>query len=157
MILYSKSVEYALQAMIYLAENKPEKPVMIRTIAEENKIPRQFLAKITQSLVKYGLLKAMRGRKGGVNLAIDPKDIYLDQIIYAIDGPSPEKDHCVVGFETCSNDIPCPLHNKWESIRNSIREMIKSESLADLAKNVIEKRKKRIYKIMLIVILLSHS
>ena len=140
LILYSKSAEYALQAMIYLAENKSEKPVMVRIIAEENRVSRQFLAKITQSLVKYGLLKAVRGRAGGVYLAKDPKDIYLDQIIYAIDGPPPEKDRCIVGYDICSNDIPCLLHNKWEPIRNSIREMIKLESLADLANGVKEKR-----------------
>ena len=38
-MLYSKSAEYAIQAMIYLAEHKPEKPVMIRKIAEDYNIP----------------------------------------------------------------------------------------------------------------------
>ena len=71
--------------MIYLAEYKSEKPVRIRTISKEYEIPRPFLSKITQTLVKYGLLKATRGRKGGINLEKDPKDIYLDQIIYAVD------------------------------------------------------------------------
>ena len=41
-MLYSKSAEYAIQAMIYLAEHKPEKPVMIRKIAEDYNIPYQF-------------------------------------------------------------------------------------------------------------------
>ena len=141
-VLYSKSAEYGIQAMIYLAEHKPEKPVMIRKIAEEYGIPYQFLAKIMQILVKHHLIKATRGRTGGVELGREPKNIYLSEIIYAIDGLPPEKDKCVIGLDLCSDDTPCPLHEKWKPIRNDIRDMLESKPLNELAKRVIEKRKK---------------
>ncbi len=141
-MLYSKSAEYAIQALIYLAEKKSDKPTMISEIAKGYNIPYQFLAKIMQTLVKQRLIVATRGRKGGVNLAKDSKEIYLNQIVYAVDGPPPETDQCVVGLDKCNDDIPCPLHDQWTPIRKQIREMLASEPLDDLAERVLIKRKK---------------
>lgn len=141
-MLYSKSAEYAIQALIYLAEKKSDKPTMISEIAKAYNIPYQFLAKIMQTLVKQRLVVATRGRNGGVNLAKDSKEIYLNQIVYAVDGPPPETDQCVVGLNKCSDETPCPLHDQWKPIRKQIREMLASEPLDDLAERVVEKRNK---------------
>jgi len=141
-MLYSKSAEYAIQAMIYLAEKNTSEPIMISKIAKEYNIPYQFLAKIMQILVKQRLVVATRGRKGGVNLAKDSKDIFLHQIVYAVDGQPPDKDQCVIGLDKCSDEVPCPLHDQWKPIRKQIREMLTSEPLDDLAERVLEKREK---------------
>jgi len=140
LMLYSKSAEYAIQAMIYLAEKKSEKPVMIHVIAKEYGIPSQFLSKIMQTLVKQKLIKATRGRNGGINLAKPATEIYLNDIVYAVDGLPPDKEQCVVGLDLCSDDTPCPLHEQWKPIRHQLRHMLESESLDHLAKRVIEKR-----------------
>ncbi len=141
-MLYSKSAEYAIQAMIYLAELKSEKPVMIREIAEAYGIPSQFLSKIMQTLVKQRLIKATRGRKGGINLNKPAREIYLNQIVYAIDGIPPEQEQCVIGLDLCSDDTPCPLHEQWKPIRHQLRHMLELESLDGLAKRVMDKRNK---------------
>ena len=91
-MLYSKSSEYAIQAMVYLAEVKSKEPVLTKNIAKEYNIPYQFLAKIVQTLVKHRLVKATRGRTGGINLYQDASKIYLSQIVDAIDGPPPIKE-----------------------------------------------------------------
>ena len=139
-MVYSKSAEYAIQAMIYLADHQTGKPIMIRKIAEGYGIPYQFLAKIMQMLVKHRLIKATRGRTGGVQLAKDPKEIYLNDIIHAIDGIPPEQEICVVGLDFCSDDVPCPLHEQWKPIRAQLRDLLSTEPLDDLAKRVIKKR-----------------
>ena len=141
-MLYSKSAEYAIQAMIYLAEYKSDKPVMTSKISHEYNIPHQFLAKIVQTLVKHRLLKATRGRTGGINLYRNAKDIYLDQIVDAIDGPSPETEQCAIGLDLCSDDVPCPIHHNWKPIRKSIRSMLSNENLEELSHRIIEKREK---------------
>ncbi|MCH8010723.1 MAG: Rrf2 family transcriptional regulator [Candidatus Marinimicrobia bacterium] len=138
-MIYSKSAEYAIQAMIYLAEKASPDPVMIREIAEAYNIPRQFLAKLVQTLVKQRLLIAVRGRKGGVKLGKSASEIFLPDIIRAIDGLPPEKVPCVFGLDYCSDDQPCPLHHKWEMITNQIDDMLKSENLENLARRVAEK------------------
>ena len=140
-MLYSKSAEYAIQAMIYLAEAKSEKPVMPAKIAKDYSIPYQFLAKIVQTLVKHRLIKATRGRTGGINLYQDAENIYLYQIVDAVDGPPPEKDQCAIGLDLCSDDTPCPLHHTWKPIKENIRKMLADENLGELAHRVVEKRR----------------
>ena len=141
-MLYSKSAEYAIQAMIYLAEYKSDKPVMTSKISHEYNIPHQFLAKIVQTLVKHRLIKATRGRTGGINLYRDAKDIYLDQIVDAIDGPPLEEERCAIGLDLCSDDAPCPIHHSWKPIKKSIRSMLTQENLEELAHRVTAKRNK---------------
>lgn len=141
-MLYSKSAEYAIQAMIYLTEKKSEKPIMISKIASSYDIPYQFLAKIMQTLVKQRLVKATRGRNGGVNLGRPADEIYINEIVHAVDGPPPEREQCVVGLDLCSDETPCPLHDQWKPIRSKIGEMLAGEPLDDLAERVIAKRKK---------------
>jgi len=140
-MLYSKSAEYAIQAMVYLAEAKSEKPVMTAKIAKDYNIPYQFLAKIVQTLVKHRLIKATRGRTGGINLYQDAENIYLYQIVDAVDGPPPEEEQCVIGLDLCSDATPCPLHHTWKPIKESIRKMLADENLEELAHRVVEKRK----------------
>ena len=140
-MLYSKSAEYGIQAMVYLSENSSDKPVMIAKIADSYNIPYQFLAKIVQVLVKHRLIIAKRGRNGGIMLGRESKNIYLDEIVYAIDGPPPEKDQCAIGLDLCSDETPCPLHHQWKPIKQSIKHMLSSENLEELAHRVVEKRK----------------
>lgn len=139
-MLYSKSAEYAIQAMIYLAEKNSPKPVMISEIAAAYNIPQQFLAKISQILVRHRLIIAIRGRNGGVKLGRSAKQIYINQVVQAVDGPPPEQEQCVIGLDYCSDEQPCPLHNEWSVIREQIKEMLEAENLEHLAKRVIAKR-----------------
>ena len=141
-MLYSKSAEYAIQAMIYLTENKSDSPTMIHKIASSYGIPSQFLSKIMQSLVKHRLIHATRGRTGGVTLAKSPKKIYLNDIVVSIDGPILENPQCVIGLNLCSDEVPCPLHDQWKPIKENMRQMLENESLKHLADRVIAKREK---------------
>ena len=141
-MLYSKSAEYAIQAMIYLTENKFDSPTMIHKIASSYGIPSQFLSKIMQSLVKHRLIHATRGRTGGVTLAKSPEKIYLNDIVVCIDGPILENPQCVIGLNLCSDEVPCPLHDQWKPIKEKMRQMLENESLKHLADRVIAKREK---------------
>tara|TARA_B100001079_G_C16193289_1_gene418161 strand:- start:252 stop:713 length:462 start_codon:yes stop_codon:yes gene_type:complete len=141
-VLYSKSAEYAIQAMIYLTENKSDSPTMIHKIASSYGIPSQFLSKIMQSLVKHRLIHATRGRTGGVTLAKSPEKIYLNDIVVCIDGPILENPQCVIGLNLCSDEVPCPLHDQWKPIKEKMRQMLENESLKHLADRVIAKREK---------------
>jgi len=75
------------------------------------------------------------------NLYQDASNIYLNQIVDAIDEPPPIKEQCSIGLDLCSDDVPCPIHHTWKPIRKAIREMLASENLEELAHRVIEKRK----------------
>lgn len=141
-MLYSKSAKYAIQTMIFLAELDGNKPIMVSKIAEAYKIPPHFLAKIAQILVKNKLLKAVRGRNGGICLARPANKIFIYQIIEAINGPEASDIRCVIGLDLCSDKQPCPLHKQWWEIKDSIESMLENENLSNLTKKISEKREK---------------
>jgi len=126
--------------MIYLAEHRNEDNIMVSKIAEDYNIPRHFLAKLVQSLAKHYLIKSVRGRNGGIKLSKPARDIRVIDIIYAVDGPPPEKEMCVIGLDICSDDVPCPLHDHWKLIKENIRVNIGHENLEILADRLKEKR-----------------
>lgn len=140
-MLYSKSAEYAIQAMIYLAENEGKGLVMVSSIAEAYDIPKHFLAKLVQALTRNHLVKSYRGRNGGIKLARSAKEITLLQVVNVIEGPPPEQEMCVIGLDICSDSVACPLHNQWEHIKNLVKDTLNDENLADLAEGMRTKRR----------------
>ena len=139
-MLYSKSAEYAIQAMLYLADHEQDGLILVGTVAEACDIPRQFLAKLIQNLQRARLVQSFRGRKGGIRLARSTEDITLLQIVHAIEGPPPEQEMCVIGLDYCSQRVVCPLHFEWTHIRDLIRDTLEHQSLADLVEGLRKKR-----------------
>ncbi len=139
-MIYSKSAEYAIQAMIYLALNGNNDKIMVSEIAENYDIPRHFLAKLVQSLAKHHLVQSTRGRGGGIRLNKPASEIKIIDIVRAVDGPPPEVDMCVIGLDECSDDVPCPLHEQWKLIKDQISALLNQDNLENLAREVIKKR-----------------
>ncbi len=139
-MLYSKSAEYAIQAMLYLAENEGKGLAMVSSIAETYDIPKHFLAKLVQSLTKNHLIKSYRGRNGGIKLGRESNKITLLQIVSAIEGPPPEQDMCVIGLDVCSDNVACPLHNQWQHVKTLVQDTLQNQTLEDLAEGMRSKR-----------------
>ena len=140
-MLYSKSAEYAVQAMIYLAEHEGRGLSMVSTIAEAYDIPRHFLAKLVQTLTRNHLIKSYRGRNGGIKLARPSDKITMLQVVSAIEGPPPEHERCVIGLDVCSDDVACPIHNQWQHINDLVQETLNSQTMAELAEGMRKKRR----------------
>ena len=88
-MIYSRSAEYAIRAFVHLAQVPEGKFAMVKNIAEEEKIPAHFLAKILQQLARKGLLRSSKGPTGGFALRVDPGEIRLLDIVEALDGLAP--------------------------------------------------------------------
>ena len=139
-MLYSRSAEYALQAMIYLAENEDKGLSMVSTIADTYDIPKHFLAKLVQTLTRHHLIKSYRGRNGGIKLARPSENITMLQVVNAIEGMPPEHEMCVIGLDVCSEEVACPLHNQWQHIKTLVKETLHHKTLAELATGMRQKR-----------------
>lgn len=139
-MLYSKSTEYAIQAMIYLAEHEDDGLSMVSTIAEAYEIPKHFLAKLVQTLTRSHLVKSYRGRNGGIKLGRPASEITMLQVVNAIEGLPPEQEMCVIGLDVCSEDVVCPLHNQWQHIKDLVKHTLHSQTLAALAEGMRNKR-----------------
>lgn len=127
--MLSKTCEYALRAMIYIAQHsKDGQMVSIREISEKISSPELFVGKILQGLSKQGFLQSSKGRYGG--FYIDEKDAKrsLADIVIAIDGDKMFKG-CGVGLDYCSEKKPCPIHSEYKQARTALYKIYKSATL----------------------------
>jgi Rrf2 family iron-sulfur cluster assembly transcriptional regulator len=134
--MFSTSCHYALQAILYIAMHSSEdKNVELKLIAEEQSIPRHFLSKILQQLVKNNLLISMKGPTGGFKLAKSSDDTTLIEIVAAIDGLG-VFNKCGIGFKQCNDKNPCPIHDEFKKVRNEVENLFKSKNLQTLINDV---------------------
>jgi len=132
-MLFSRSTEYAIRAMTFLASREPARRAGAREISEAENIPMPFLWKILQILTRRRLVRSFKGMHGGYELAAAADQVLLSAIVSATDGAE-IRDNCVLGLPECDNRNPCPLHEQWKSVRASVTRMLDETSLADLAR-----------------------
>lgn len=136
-MIASRASEYGMQALVYLQEHSPDGYVSVRQIAKERGISPSFLAKVLKQLVEHGILTSQKGPGGGVRLGKPASQIRLIDVIEAIDGLKYTK-LCAIGYPGCGQQEPCPLHDTWGPIRDSITRMLSERSLESLAGNSSE-------------------
>jgi Rrf2 family protein len=132
-MLYTKSVGYAIRAMIYLSEKDNGTLTNVDTIAKALNIPKSYLSKLFQQLVRSRLVESTRGRGGGVKLIRMGKTITLLDVIKATEGPLPDPERCILGLGACSDVLLCPLYDHCLTIKSAIEDQLHHQSLADLA------------------------
>ena len=108
----TRQADYAVRAVLYLAQLGPDKRAATSQIADDQQIPPSFLAKIVSQLSVAGLLQTSRGARGGVSLARDPEEISLLEVVEAIDGPI-LLNECVSNSGACTFGDSCPMRPVW--------------------------------------------
>lgn len=131
-MILSRTSQYAIQALIYIATRPPGEPILNRKVAEYLGVPTAYLAKIMQSLCRGNLLYSYRGRQGGFCLRESGEKTDLMQIISLIEGTG-FTDNCVLGLKTCSDETACPVHSKWKPIKEKIIALLHEQTLDRLA------------------------
>jgi Rrf2 family protein len=108
----TRQADYAVRAVLYLAQLRPGGRASTAQIAREQHIPPTFLAKIVSQLSAAGIVHATRGAHGGVTLARPADDISLLEIVETIDGPM-LLNECVSDPSTCPMGDNCAVHAVW--------------------------------------------
>ncbi len=138
-VIFSKKCELALQAVLFLSAQEEGLAFTAGKISEKIGVPKEFTAKVLQTLVNNGMIGSKKGKHGGFFLKKSSEKIRLIDIVLAIDGL--EIFHkCVLGFKGCSLEEPCPVHDKWGKLREETYKMLSEETLAELR----DKTKKKI-------------
>lgn len=127
----TRQADYAVRAVLYLARMEPTQRAATSQVAQEQRIPPSFLAKIISQLSIAGLLHTSRGARGGVTLARDPKDVSLLEVIEAIDGPI-LLNECVGENSTCTFDSDCPLRPVWCEAQEELVNRLKNTNFQQL-------------------------
>ncbi|RJP68131.1 MAG: Rrf2 family transcriptional regulator [Ignavibacteriales bacterium] len=137
-VIFSKKCEYGLQAVLYLAAKEPDDVLRVDVIAEELRIPKEFVSKILQSLREHGIIESKKGKSGGFILAKNPNKIKLIDVVEAIDGLE-VFNSCVLGFPNCSPDHPCAVHDKWGKLRTEAYNMLSDETIDQFKQRTLNK------------------
>src|SRR2546428_11545511 len=127
---YSRSAEYAIRSFVFLARIPDGKFAMARHIAEEEKIPAYFLAKILQELTRRGLLRSSKGPSGGFCLRVPASQIKLLDLVEALDGQA---------LAESLNQAPWML-DSWKELHSRIMYYLGRDTIADVAKGLDHKK-----------------
>ena len=130
----SKKGLYALEAMIALARNYPQRTTKIHEIALSDRIPEKFLEAILLDLKTARLVESLRGAHGGYRLRRAPSKIFLGEIIRTIDGPlAPMGDAQSLRNLVKRDKKHSALYQVLLDVRNAASGILDHTSLADLA------------------------
>ena len=134
--MFNKETEYALRGLVYikLQNIRKRRPGTVE-IANEIEAPPFFTAKILQRLVRAGFVESLKGKGGGFFFDPSKPDLRLETLISAIEGDR-SFSGCGFGLKHCSDDNPCPMHDKYAPIRDKIKRLVSEESVQSLAKKV---------------------
>lgn len=127
--MFSQTVEYALRAVVYLAD-QTEAPRTIQQIAEVTKVPPAYLSKVMQSLGRAGLVQSQRGLHGGFALARPATALTIWDVVQAVD-PIHRIRECPLGLASHRTRL-CPLHQRLDDALGSIEKTFKETSLAEI-------------------------
>jgi Rrf2 family protein len=126
-----RRVDYGLRAIIYLSTQDPEKCCSIAEIAREQNVPKKFLEKIIQDLMRRGLIRSKRGSCGGYTLARMPDKISFYDVIEALEGPI-AVNVCMNEELSCDQLPRCAMLGVWSEIQQKVTEVFTRTTLADL-------------------------
>jgi Rrf2 family protein len=125
----TKQADYAIRAMLFLARLDPNIRAATSQIAEMQKIPPSFLAKIISQLAIAGLIHTSRGAHGGVLLSRPAANISLLEVVEAIDGPI-SLNECTITPEACQFTGDCPVHDIWSETQKDLVHKLRSTTFA---------------------------
>jgi Rrf2 family protein len=125
--------DYAVRAVIELADSAQESPRKVDDIAQAQGIPVSFLENILTQLRSTGIVRSQRGPEGGYWLAKPAGEVSLAQIIRAVEGPlvgvrgqRPEEIEYVGSSES--------LQQVWIALRANLRKVLENVTVADVSK-----------------------
>lgn len=139
-MIYSRSAEYAIRALVRISELGESEYALVRDIARDASIPQHFLSKILQDLARGGLLKSSKGPGGGFRLNLAAEDLSMMKIVEAVDGAG-RYHRCPDGAAECSETAACGMHDFWIPLQSRIIEFLEGTSVADLRNALGEKRR----------------
>lgn len=141
--MLSRTAEYALRAIIFLARNAGERPISGPRIAASANVPRKYLSAVLADLVRAGLLEGTRGKSGGFQLTRSPKQIRLIQVVAPFEPVKSTKKICPFGNAVCNDRSPCVAHERWTLVNAGLSQFLEETTIEDVARARSERGKGR--------------
>ena len=146
-MIISKKTKYALKALLYLASEPNEQPVLISELARQGEIPKKFLEYILLTLRKGGILQSRVGKGGGYNLLLPPSKVSLGMVVRALEGDLAllpclsESNHSCC--DVCDDESTCGVKLVMKDVNKALIEAFDSLTLADMLERSEAERQKQ--------------
>jgi len=122
---------YGTRAILDLALHHAEEPVALKDVAERQQISLPYLEHLVKPLIDGGIIRSVKGPKGGILLAKEPADIRLSDIIQALEG-SVSPVECVDNPKLCGRSGQCVTRDVWEEMQKAMNGVLESITLHNL-------------------------
>jgi Rrf2 family cysteine metabolism transcriptional repressor len=129
----SSRFRYGLRLLVELAENYQKGPILLKNIAECEKISKKYLEQIVIALKNAGIVRATRGSKGGYYLIQSPQKITVAEIYRILEGSYSPVD-CLDNPKICSLKNSCQTRKLWSELSTAIEKVFDNLTLVDLLK-----------------------
>lgn len=129
--MLSKTSEYALRAVLFLARESRDTPVPAGDIATGLDVPANYLSKILHTLSRAGVVSSERGPGGGYRLARPADRMSLADVVGAFEPISPGS-RCLLGQARCHDDQPCAAHERWRQVFDPVTAFFRETMVAEL-------------------------
>jgi len=134
--MLSQKAKYGIQALMFLARRGQGTPVLIKEIAEKERLPRKFLETILLELKGAGILHARPGKGGGYTLNRAPNTVTLGRVIRLIDGPLAPipcvSQTAYVPCKDCLDERTCAIRAVMKEVRDATAKILDAVTVADL-------------------------
>ena len=129
--MLSSTSDYALRAILVLAQAEPGRLVRADEIARATGSPPNYLAKTLNALAKLGIVTSARGPLGGFSLVVAPDELTLARIVDCFDEVR-SNPRCLLGTRNCDPRRPCRAHDRWTAVQQARRAALADTTVADL-------------------------
>ena len=127
--MLSRTVEYALRAVVHLAQRSPV-PQTTQQIAEATVVPPAYLSKVLQVLSRGGIVRSQRGVGGGIALVKSPQQVTILDVFNAVE-PLERITSCPVGLEAHGVRL-CTLHRRLDDAMAMVENAFRTTTLAEI-------------------------
>ena len=136
----STRARYGTRALLDLALHSGEGPVQLKDIAQRQQISAMYLEHLITPLVAAGIIRSIRGARGGVWLAKPPQEIKLLEVVRLLEG-SLALVECVNDPKCCPRSGFCVTRDIWGELKQAMNGVLESTTLQDLVER--QKRKEQ--------------
>ena len=127
--MFSQTVEYALRAVVHLADHSPT-PRTTDQIAAATLVPKAYLSKVIQGLCRANIVQSRRGLGGGVALARTPAELTILDVVNAVE-PIARIRQCPLGLKSHGVHL-CPLHRRMDQALGMVEAAFRDTTLAEV-------------------------
>ncbi len=137
----STKIRYGSRAILVLALHYGEGPIELKEIAKEENISLKYLEQVINPLRTGGLVKSIRGSKGGYSLAKPPSEICLYDVVEVLEGPV-HLIECLRDSKACQKVSSCVTREIWKEVSEAISKIFYSVTLEDMVNRKREKEER---------------